>query len=733
MASSAASIRGALAFVEIACLDKTASGLDAIKKNLQSWGNSIGALGQSIFGAGKSLLNPFTTAVSTFANLGAELRDFSQSTGISVETLSELRFAADRTGISMQNMLPAIRVMSKVIVGAAEAHKGSLDILKDLNDEMVRAGKPGITIKDLAPLSVGAQFELLSKKIAQVGNETKATELTVAIFGRSALRLGPMRQSFDELMKRARQLNLIISTDSAIAAHKLRDTWKDLKDVAERMFYAAGEAFGPTLRDIGNEIAKVGAHSIIWLTRNKALVISMATLATAVIGVGVGLIGIKVALFALSVPFAILSVLVSALSLGLGFLIGKWGIVAAGVLLLAYNAGYLSKSLELATGLVRAIAREFSYLGDIGKEAWDGINSAVKAGDLTLAAKIALTGLEGAWKMTWFKMRAEGLNALEGFIFDVTEQLFGFGVLFQDIADIITKAWDQSFRKMYDKVIELYGIIKFVTNAVTGNMLPNIFGDIGNPLAGPVPKDASAAAQRERLNKIQDERLYGARAPEVTKLKVEIAATQQKIGEISQFTPGNVQKEIDTLAAELKAQRAAYLGSDSRDRQELGRKITATEARLDYYKQLAAAPSGGPLVGVAQERLAAAEAKLADLQGQLVKIKTTGQIGLDTTMGDLGKQKQLASMALLQKEFEDVDTKDYLRNVLGIEDYDPAKVPLTVEQAAQKTQGVGTFSAAGIEFLSANMEDQVQLLTEIRDHLANISMDQSRDTGGYRQ
>ncbi len=97
--AAASGIRAGAAYVELFVRDgRLVKGLNAASARLEAFGASITALGARLAGLGVTLALPFLGAAKLFADMGSDMLDMSQRTGVAVEALSELRYAAEQSG-----------------------------------------------------------------------------------------------------------------------------------------------------------------------------------------------------------------------------------------------------------------------------------------------------------------------------------------------------------------------------------------------------------------------------------------------------------------------------------------------------------------------------------------------------------------------------------------------------------------------------------------------------------
>src|SRR4051812_28217666 len=80
------------------------AGLKAGGEKLKSFGAGMATIGAAIAAAGVAITAPLLGALNHFADVGGALDDMSQRTGISAQALSELGYAADFSGSSLEGV-----------------------------------------------------------------------------------------------------------------------------------------------------------------------------------------------------------------------------------------------------------------------------------------------------------------------------------------------------------------------------------------------------------------------------------------------------------------------------------------------------------------------------------------------------------------------------------------------------------------------------------------------------
>ena len=407
-------IRAGRAYVQLTAKDKLTKGLENAKKKLHTFGSSVSAIGKKIVGVGAVVGGALTATAAYFTSVGDKFDKMSGRTGASVEWLSQMAFAAQQSGTSIQAVQGAVKEMNKRF---GEAQRGQGEMLKGL--EML-----GMSAKQLQGLTPQQMFETLSDKIATVGDQAKRTKIIDAMFGGGGNQLqnlfGKMSGNIQKLRAQADKLGLTISTQDAKSAAELSDAWGRLVAMAKMMVFQIGGALAPTLKEIADYIKTVGTVVLNWVKQNKATVAMIAKITVGVIAVGGALVvlggiisGIGTVIGAVSTIIsafgAVLAVLTSPITLIIGAVVGL-GVV------IAQQTGAMAQAVEYLTGV-------WGNLKDYMAETWQGVKDAFQGGDLKLAVKILWLSIKAAW--------LQGIKPL-------TETWIGFKSL---LADGWTNLW----------------------------------------------------------------------------------------------------------------------------------------------------------------------------------------------------------------------------------------------------------------------------------------------------
>ena len=205
---------------------------DSVEKNTKGMKASIVGFAKSAKGAflavAASILAigvAVVKTVSQVATLGDQLDKMAKRTGVAVETLSALSFAADRSGTSINSLEIGLR---RLAANAADTAEG-IGIAKEAFDRL------GVSVVD-AQGNLKSQDELLlelADTLGQMENSTLKAATAQDIFGRSGVEMLPLlaegREGILALMKTAEDLGEVMTTDQAKAAADYIDAMRDVE------------------------------------------------------------------------------------------------------------------------------------------------------------------------------------------------------------------------------------------------------------------------------------------------------------------------------------------------------------------------------------------------------------------------------------------------------------------------------------------------------------------------
>lgn len=445
--ASAGGIRAGAAYVELFVKDnRLTRGLAAASAKLKAFGAGITGLGTQLLGLGAAFAAPFVLATKVFTELGSDLIDMSQRTGVSVEALSELGFAAEQSGADMETLEAGLRKMQKFVVEAANGSDSARETLQKL----------GLAVADLKALTPDEQFKLIADKLSKIENPALRAALAMDLFGKSGTRLLPLMNDgaagIEALQEKARKLGLTISTEDAAAAEEFGDTLDVLWKVIKRGAFSVGAALVPSLMELANWIITTSRDVSEWIDRNRGLVVSVAKIVAVVLGVGAPLVAlgaaVSIAGFAIGglvSLFSALGTVISVIGSVIGALLSPIGLVVAALVGLGYL--FLTQT-EAGKRMTDDLKAGFMSFAETAKTAWGGIVDAIQAGDLGLAARIALAAVNVEWAkaVLWWTQKWNAFKSI--FVDGWHDAVAGLKLMFWDFTAWIARTFSFAIEKL---------------------------------------------------------------------------------------------------------------------------------------------------------------------------------------------------------------------------------------------------------------------------------------------
>jgi len=251
------------------------SGLQTGLKNLQK---NMTAVGKEMTVIGTTITAAMGAAVYSFTKAGAAINDMSKKTGMSTETLSALKFAADSTGSSIEGLEIAVKLMSKGIGEGMLTGKGQfVDAMKAI----------GLSMDDLIGKNPDQQFMLIARALSNVHNPAMQADMALKIFGRSGTDMLPMladgADGLDKLMQKAKDLGVVFSKDGAESAETLSRALASVKASVQGLANEIGSTLAPVITDAVANITNIIKSITDWAKAHPELAKNL-TIITAGVG-----------------------------------------------------------------------------------------------------------------------------------------------------------------------------------------------------------------------------------------------------------------------------------------------------------------------------------------------------------------------------------------------------------------------------------------------------------------
>jgi ribosomal protein L12E/L44/L45/RPP1/RPP2 len=202
------------------------------------------------------------------------LRDMSQASGISVEALSQLQYAAKLSGTSLEDIAAGFRKLSSSAADAAAGVKGPADAFKQL----------GISATEADGSLKGTEELLLDIATVFSQYEDGAGKAAIAqdLFGKSGAALIPFlnqgRDGIEELKNEADKLGITISQKTADAADRFNDNLQRLKAGATGLGNEIAAQLLPMLENLSSQFAESASSGTAFSNASTVIAIVLKIL-----------------------------------------------------------------------------------------------------------------------------------------------------------------------------------------------------------------------------------------------------------------------------------------------------------------------------------------------------------------------------------------------------------------------------------------------------------------------
>jgi len=600
-------IRAGRAFVELGVSDKLTAGLRAAQRRLKAFGAGVRYLGTRIAAIGTAGLAPLAASVRSFASAGDTLEKMSRRTGIGVEALSELGFAAEQSGADLQTLEAGVRVLQRTINDAERGLSTAKDALADL----------GLTAEQLRGLTPEEQIKAVADRLARIPDPAKRAAVAMQLLGRSGTRLLPLVEGgaagIEELQEQARALGLTVSTEAAKDAALLTDTLNILWRVVRQGVFEIGSALAPTVIDLANAVTRAVITATNWVRENKAVIVTAAKVAAAVVAAGVALIGLGLLISGVGAVFGVLAGVVGAVGTALGFIGTVLGALLSPIGLIVSAVAGLGTALLVWSGAggeaLAWLRDQFGKLREFATKVIGGIADALAAGDITLAAEILWLALKLAWQRGVAELNKVWLQARAFFVGTAQKMWFGALAAAQQVLHALEVAWIETtafLSKTWTRFTSGFTKIWERASAFVAKRMLEIQGLFDSSLNVEAAKRAVDQQLEARLSDIDE----GARR-DLSRREQRRQAERNRSRELNEATLAEIGRQFEEAQEALQQGTDARLTETQRQLEEARRRLDEAIAEARRKREEADA-DGTPRRGVGD--------LLADLEDRLAGI-----------------------------------------------------------------------------------------------------------------
>lgn len=218
-----------------------------------------------------------------FANYADSFDKMSQRVGVSTESLSELAYAANLSGTSIERVEESFKGLSQKIVEAVDKGGDAEELFSSI----------GLSAQDLAASTPEEQFYRVADAIAGIDDPTRRAAVAMQIFGESGRELLPLLSGgsagLAEMRDEARSLGATVSTESAAMGAQFNDALARVQTTFQGLKNEFAASLAPILTTSATLLGRFSAF-VSNLTREcPVLTTALATFGAGVVGLSYGL------------------------------------------------------------------------------------------------------------------------------------------------------------------------------------------------------------------------------------------------------------------------------------------------------------------------------------------------------------------------------------------------------------------------------------------------------------
>lgn len=316
-------------------------------------GQTLIKIGGGISAVGAAIKAPLAAALKQFTDMGAAAYDQAQQTGLTVEALSTLSFAAEQTGASIGDVTAAIGKLQG---------ENKTDQFRVIVDQLSR-------IPDAAQRAAAAE--------AYFGDAAKGI---LPILAAGAGEMAYMEE-------RARKLGLQLKSSDTEAAHQLKLALSELWQVVKMVSYTLGAPLAEGMTKMVKLTTPLVAKVVNWLDANRDLILSADSLAGVLTTVGGVIAGAGAVLSGAAAAAGYFGTVVAAIVSPIGLAVAAIG-----------GLGYWTLFHTEAGGkAIDWLVEKFQALKADVETAIGGVTDALQAGDMKLAIEVAWAAIKLEW------------------------------------------------------------------------------------------------------------------------------------------------------------------------------------------------------------------------------------------------------------------------------------------------------------------------------------------------
>jgi hypothetical protein len=237
--------------------NKTARVFNKIKGDIGGITSKLGGMKAAV--AGLVGVASFGVMAKNVLDTAGKIHKLNIRLGATPEALSELRHAADLSGVSFKSLTLGLQRANRRISDAAQGSGPAAAALEEL----------GLNASELVKLKPEQQLEAIADAMVGVENQSDKVRLAFKLFDAEGVSLLQMMQQgsagLRQMRKDARDLGLTLTQEDVDAAAAFEDSLENLRDVFEAIVTDITIGVAPALTTAANTMVE-------WYKANKEMI-----------------------------------------------------------------------------------------------------------------------------------------------------------------------------------------------------------------------------------------------------------------------------------------------------------------------------------------------------------------------------------------------------------------------------------------------------------------------------
>ena len=271
-----------------------------------------------------------TASVYRFVAVGDAFNDMATRTGIAVESLSALSYAAKLSDTSAEGLQSSLFKMAKFLDGVRSGSSEAASTLHEL----------GLSASQMLAASPEQQFAMFADAIKSIQDPSLRVAAAMKVFGKGAAEIIPLllegSAGINAMVREAEDLGVVMSGETAAAAAATADSIDRLTAAFDAASVQVGAIFAPVVEGVANTLAFLAGA-------NRELIQTFALVA---VGIAAAVAAFKAVTLATQ-AYAKAQAIATALSGPKGWIVLVGALAAAEVAAITLNRQFAEQNKQL--------------------------------------------------------------------------------------------------------------------------------------------------------------------------------------------------------------------------------------------------------------------------------------------------------------------------------------------------------------------------------------------------